>query len=126
MQKALCRAATFPQPATDSQQAGAFWLPLVPKGDVIGRDGRAWKNDNVEDVINHTELPFMLDTDHESELSHNTQAKGWFTELRFNEDTQFIEGLLELNDLGRQAVEQKHYKYYSPCIVIKYDYNNHH
>ena len=110
----LCSATNFPLITNNESE---LWIPLIPEGTVQGRDGRNWTNPNAQAVINQTKLPFMLDADHESELSTNTQAQGWFTALRFNEKTRFIEGKLELNDLGRNAIENKHYKFYSPAFM---------
>lgn len=112
----LCSATNFPLITNNENE---FWIPLIPEGVVQGRDGRNWVNPNAQAVINQTKLPFMLDADHESELSTNTQAQGWFTALRFNEKTRFIEGKLELNDLGKNSIENKHYKFYSPAFLHK-------
>ncbi|MBR0573690.1 MULTISPECIES: phage protease [Pasteurellaceae] len=94
---------------------GDLWLPLIPIGQVTGRDGRTWNNHNPELVIERTKLPFILDIDHQSELSTNTAASGWIVELAI--EGNHIKGRLELNDLGKTAIENKHYKFYSPAFL---------
>ncbi|MBS9781107.1 MAG: hypothetical protein KGV56_01290 [Gammaproteobacteria bacterium] len=91
-----------------------MWLPLIPaQGDFSGRDGRKWAVTNAQAVIDETELPFLLDVEHASETSDDTSASGWFTELKI-EDGQVL-GKLELNQKGKQLIDDKTYKFYSPA-----------
>ena len=99
------------------------WVPLIPVGDVIGRDGRKWQN-NAEQVIAHTvatnrEQP--LDYEHSTELKapkgEEAPAAGWFKEYRINNG--HIEARLELNPRGLASVQNREYRYLSP--VFQYD-----
>lgn len=111
---ALCR--TLP---SDINADEGIWLPLVPIGAFAGRDGRSWTNSDPEAVINNTTLPFVLDIDHASELTANTEASGWVTKLKIQEDHIF--GWLEFNALGKKAIDEKRYKFYSPAFNVTKD-----
>lgn len=111
---ALCR--TLP---SDINADEGIWLPLVPIGAFAGRDGRSWTNSDPEAVINNTTLPFVLDIDHASELTANTEASGWVTQLKIQEDHIF--GWLEFNALGKKAIDEKRYKFYSPAFNVTKD-----
>ena len=105
----LCRRL----PSEVSADEG-MWLPLIPIGAFTGRDGRSWTNANPEQVVKNTTLPFILDNDHASEVTANTQASGWITQLKVEKD--HILGLLELNTLGKESIDDKRYKFYSPAF----------
>lgn len=111
---ALCR--TLP---SDVNADEGIWLPLVPIGAFAGRDGRSWINSDPDAVINNTTLPFVLDIDHASELTPNTEASGWVTQLKIQEDHIF--GWLEFNALGKKAIDEKRYKFYSPAFNVTKD-----
>lgn len=111
---ALCR--TLP---SDIDADKGIWLPLVPIGAFSGRDGRSWNNSAPEAVINNTVLPFVLDIDHASELTPNTEASGWVTQLKIEDD--HIYGWLEFNALGKKAIDEKRYKFYSPAFNVTKD-----
>ena len=110
----LCRSLP-----SDINAEEGIWLPLVPIGAFTGRDGRSWTNSDPEAVINNTTLPFVLDIDHASELTPNTEASGWVTKLKIQEDHIF--GWLEFNALGKKAVDEKRYKFYSPAFNVTKD-----
>lgn len=106
---ALCRSLP-----SDTNADSGIWLPLIPIGAFAGRDGRSWTNGNPEQVVKNTVLPFILDVDHASEITANTEASGWITELKI--ENNHILGLLELNSVGKQAIDDKRYKFYSPAF----------
>ncbi|MBS9777625.1 MAG: hypothetical protein KGV50_02570 [Gammaproteobacteria bacterium] len=95
------------------------WIPLIPVGAFAGKDKRSWNNKNPEDVIVNTDLPIALDIDHRSELTMDTAACGWITELKL-ENNQ-IYGKLELNNIGQEKIQNKHYKFYSPAFLHTQD-----
>ena len=111
---ALCR--TLP---SDINADEGIWLPLVPIGAFAGRDGRSWNNSDPEAVIKNSVLPFVLDIDHASELTANTEASGWVTKLKIEQDHIF--GWLEFNPLGKKAIDEKRYKFYSPAFNVNKD-----
>lgn len=100
------------------------WVPLIPVGEVVGRDGRAWRNPAPEQVIANTKATNRqqpLDYEHSTELKapkgEEAPAAGWFTDYRLNNG--FIEGKLELNARGLASVANREYRYLSP--VFRYD-----
>ncbi|PNK59458.1 phage protease [Psychrobacter sp. FDAARGOS_221] len=111
---ALCRSLP-----SDSNTDSGLWLPLIPIGKFSGRDGRSWNNSDPEAVIKNTTLPFILDIDHASETTPNTEASGWITQLKI--ENNHILGLLELNGLGKQVIADKRYKFYSPAFNVTKD-----
>lgn len=98
------------------------WVQLVPAGEVIGRDGRKWNNDQPETVLeSFTELARDLPIDIEHSTEHKAPkgdpapATGWIKELQ-NRNGE-IWGRAEWNGAGRQMVEGKEYRYLSPVIL---------
>lgn len=99
------------------------WVPLIPVGEVLGRDGRKWQN-NAEQVIAHTvamNRDQPLDYEHSTELKapkgEEAPAAGWFKEYRIANG--HIEARLELNPRGLASVQNREYRYLSP--VFQYD-----
>lgn len=111
---ALCRSLP-----SDANADSGLWLPLIPIGAFAGRDGRNWNNSDPAAVIKNTTLPFILDIDHASETTPNTEASGWITQLKI--ENNHILGLLELNSRGKQVIEDKRYKFYSPAFNVTKD-----
>lgn len=103
------------------------WVPMIPVGDVVGRDGRAWSNPNPEQVIANTlasgrqqPLDWEHSTQHQAPKGKPAPAAAWFTEYRVNNG--FIEGRLEFTAAGKASVANREYRYISP--VFRFDANN--
>ncbi len=97
------------------------WVPLIPVGDVVGRDGRHWTNNNPDQVIAatlSTNRDQPLDYEHATELKapngDEAPAAGWFKDYRVRNG--HIEGQLELNPRGAASVAGKEYRYLSPVF----------
>ena len=105
------------------------YLPLLPKPTlkadgnlwVTGVDGRAWTLNNPQEIIElhqtlSLEVPF--DFEHSTELKapngEPAPATGWIKEISLR-DGQII-GKVEWTDIGKNALQNKEYKYYSPAI----------
>lgn len=97
------------------------WVPLIPAGEVVGRDGRAWSNPDPAQVIantkaNNREQP--LDYEHSTDLKapkgEPAPAAGWFADYRVANG--FIEGRLQLNPNGLASVKNREYRYLSPVF----------
>lgn len=100
------------------------WLPLVPAGSFTGRDGRTWQNANPQAVIDATravgrDIPW--DIEHATELKgpkgEAAPAQAWnpLSDLEVRDGV--IWGKVDWNDAGRQLIENKSYKYYSPAFL---------
>ena len=98
-------------------------LPLIPAGSFSGRDGRTWQNSDPQAVINETrrvgrDVP--LDIEHATELKgpkgEPAPAQAWIKVDQLEVRNGTVWGRVEWNDHGRQLVESKSYKYYSPAF----------
>lgn len=97
------------------------WLPMIPAGNFIGRDGRSWVNDNPAAVIatslRYPKLPF--DAEHSTEikgpLGEEAPAYAWIDAMRVNEDGS-IDAHIEWTPDGEALVRGKKYRYYSPAF----------
>ncbi|MCW7552588.1 phage protease [Endozoicomonas gorgoniicola] len=107
---------------TESGQAPE-WLPLIPAGQFSGQDGRTWHNSNPEAVLARTrnvgrDVPW--DIEHATELKgpkgEAAPAQAWIKLSDLEVRDGAIWGRVEWNDSGRQLVEGKSYKYYSPAF----------
>lgn len=104
------------------------WIELVPHGAVAGADGRAFLNDKPNDFIAHSlklqriKGSWAVDFDHQIQLATNPMAggrapaAGWISELQSKEGS--IWGKVEWTDLGREAIEKKHYRGISPVFAF--------
>lgn len=95
---------------------------LIPAGRVTGRDGRAWNNDTPQAILAHfaglgMELP--VDVEHSTELKapkgEPAPAAGWVKGLEMRDGA--VWGRIEWNQLGRELVGGKQYRYLSPVIL---------
>jgi phage I-like protein len=103
-------------------------INLLPKpledGTVPGRDGRYWKLSNPDAVLAASntyakEFGAPLDEGHKMYFAPGSPAFGWFQSYAAN-GSGGIDGLNELNNLGANAIDNKHYRYAS--VVFDYDF----
>ena len=98
-------------------------LEIIPAGaSVVGRDGRAWKNTNPQKVAeaSNKRLPLLpIDINHATDLSApkggESPAYGWFKNLNAEKDGS-VWAEVEWNELGRDALLSKKYRYISPVF----------
>jgi len=100
------------------------WVPLIPAGDVKGRDGRSWKNNEPESILHSfdefdQDLPIDIEhsTEHKAPKGEPAPAVGWIKELE-NRDGE-IWGRADWNGTGKELVGEQAYRYVSPVIVYK-------
>jgi phage I-like protein len=90
-------------------------IKISPIGDVIGVDGRAYKIDGaaVTASINKGGVDLPLDENH-----FFGPACGWFAynSIELREDG--IYAALELNEVGKDLVDKKKYRYLSPAYLM--------
>ena len=118
-------ALNFVQMPDDDQTLAPDEIELVPGGHFGGRDGRSWHNPTPQAVIEATrrygrDIP--IDIEHATEIKapkgEPAPAQAWI-----RRDALFIRngavwGTVEWNDSGRQYVESKGYRYYSPAFYF--------
>jgi len=98
-------------------------IEVIPSGaSVIGRDGRSWKNLNPAKVADasNKRLPLLpIDINHATDLSApkggESPACGWFKSLCARKDGS-VWADVEWNDLGKEALSAKKYRYLSPVF----------
>lgn len=90
-------------------------VKICPVGEVIGIDKRVFVIDGETVLKNSIDrgIDIALNKNH-----YDSEAYGWFplSSLILKDDG--IYGKLELNDLGKIAVENKHYRYLSPELNV--------
>ncbi|OOZ41661.1 hypothetical protein BOW53_02995 [Solemya pervernicosa gill symbiont] len=105
------------------------WVELIPAGpEVIGRDKRAWLNDNPQGVLDYLhalqqeagrDLPF--DWEHATELKapqgEKAPATGWGKAFEIRDGA--IWARVEWTENGRNAIAAKEYRYLSPVLVFE-------
>lgn len=102
-------------------------LQLIPAGSFKGRDGRAWNNDQPDQVIALSEklrLPvgYCIDVDHALDYAANEKvggeapAYGWISQLENRGGA--IWGKVEWTELGAKAVNGKTYRGLSPVFAF--------
>ncbi|WP_216364959.1 MULTISPECIES: phage protease [unclassified Roseobacter] len=101
------------------------WIQLTPAGpDIEGRDGRKWVLPNPEEVVaafkrNAADLP--VDFEHATQVKgpkgEAAPAIGWIKDLEVRSGA--IWGRVEWNEVGRQAIASKGYRYISPVFTFK-------
>jgi len=104
-------------------------ISLLPKpledGTIPGRDGRCWKLSDSNKVIAVSNAYIAsngapLDEGHKMYYTPDAPAFGWFTSFVVNADGG-IDGVLELNNLGLDAIDNKHYRYASAAFEFDFE-----
>lgn len=93
------------------------WVLLIPAGDFHGDDGRTWSNSSPEQVIANSDLDNIpWDIEHATHLKgakgEPAPAYGWISKLEVRDGE--IWGLPEFNVDGKEIIEKRSYRYYSP------------
>ena len=96
-------------------------IQLLPRGDVIGRDGRQWLNSLPEDIIaafHRHEGPIGIDYEHSFDLAENgpTPAAGWIDQMEIKDGE--IWGTVSWTPKAKEYVENEEYKFISPSIYF--------
>jgi phage I-like protein len=90
-------------------------IKISPIGNVVGVDGRGFIID-AKEVVKNTQknkIDIVLNENH-----WGSKANGWFALNSLEIRSDGIYADLSLNDLGKPAVENKHYRYLSPEYMI--------
>ena len=100
-------------------------VPLCPisknKELVTGRDKRAYliQGKKVAEATNAVGADVVLDCEHESYGMGKAPAYGWLSHFRVQNG--FISADIEYTDIGREAIEKRHFRYLSPSFLMKND-----
>lgn len=90
-------------------------IKICPVGEVMGIDKRVFIIDGKTVLKNSIDrgIDIALNKNH-----FDSEAYGWFSLNSLILKDDGIYGKLELNNLGLEAVENKHYRYLSPELVV--------
>ena len=95
------------------------WVHLIPspdaEGSVNARDGRTFRVDDVQAVISASNLPLLMDYEHDSEIGGSTKAAGWIIALEAR--SSGLWGRIDWSEQGKADIAAKHYRYLSPVIL---------
>lgn len=102
------------------------WIELIPAGlDVIGADGRAWRNDAPDQVVaafNARHVPLVIDwehaTEHRAPQGLDAPAAGWIDQIE-NRAGAIWGHVKEWTARARQALESREYRFLSPVFVYE-------
>jgi phage I-like protein len=105
------------------------WVEVIPAGvNVKGLDGRQWLNDQPQGILNHfTELKqagreLVFDFEHSTELKapngDQAPASGWGVDMQ-QRDNGSIWVKVDWNELGRNSIAGKEYRYLSPVLIYE-------
>ncbi|EJL6420090.1 peptidase [Vibrio cholerae] len=107
----------------EDKATNTVWLPMIPAGDVIGRDGRTWKNSNPDAIVAAFDSKLPFDIEHATEIrgpeGKEADAAGWILALENRNGEVWAQ--VEWNYIGQYKIRDKLYCYYSPAF--HYDSN---
>jgi len=97
------------------------WILLVPAGDIVARDGRAFSNrtpDVVVTAFREDRKDMPVDYEHATQLRApeglSAPAVAWVKDIEVRDGALW--GQVDWNREGREAVESKSYRYISPVV----------
>lgn len=122
----LCVAFNFALPDDGTLPE---WVELIPAGEqVVGIDGRAWLNDKPQAIIDYfTALQsrgrdLVFDYEHATELKapkgEAAPAAAWGKQMEIRAGGA-IWSKPNWNEIGRNSVERKEYRYLSPVLIFE-------
>lgn len=90
------------------------WVHCLPGGpDIVARDGRRFRVEDLAAVVRNTELPLLVDWEHRSD-GDDTRAAGWIEELQVRPDGLW--GRARWTPSGREHVVKQDYRFLSPVV----------
>jgi phage I-like protein len=112
---------TFARKKGDAEEQ---WIHIMPFGPVVtARDGRTFQISDLLKVAAHTELPLLIDWEHDSEFGR-TRAAGWVEELEIQNTGEGdfprpgLWGRAAWTDDGSRDVSTKSYRFLSPTLLL--------
>lgn len=101
-------------------QASETWVHCLPGGpDIVARDGRRFRVEDLHAVARNTETPLLVDWEHRSN-GEDTRAAGWIEEFRVEPasagERAGLWGRVKWTPSGRNHVVQQDYRFLSPVV----------
>ncbi len=111
----------------DTIDNGESEVQITTIGKVIGTgpDGKPVEQNLTEDALKklaekHKDDELLVDADHESETTTNTEAKGWLSGIKFIPG-KGLWGKIKWTDIGRKLVENRVFRWLSPSWYLNKD-----
>ena len=111
----------------DTIDNGESEVQITTIGKVIGTgpDGKPVEQNLTEDALKklaekHKDDEILVDQDHESETTTNTEAKGWLSGIKFIPG-KGLWGKIKWTDIGRKLVENRVFRWLSPSWYLNKD-----
>jgi phage I-like protein len=96
------------------------WIQVLPFGQSIqARDGRKFTIQDAHEVVKNTELPLLIDRDHQS-VDGESLAAGWIEELQVR-DGDGVWGRAAWTPKGAEQVKSREFRFLSPVVLGKRD-----
>lgn len=73
-----------------------------------------------ENIVNAFDKELIVDVDHQSELTDNTEAAGWLTTLKVDEEKGLV-GDIKVSELGAKLLNGLNYRFGSPAFLLDED-----
>lgn len=111
----------------DTIDNGESEVQITTIGKVVGTgpDGEPVEQNLTEDALKklaekHKDDEILVDQDHESETTTNTEAKGWLSGIKFIPG-KGLWGKIKWTDIGRKLVENRVFRWLSPSWYLNKD-----
>lgn len=98
-------------------------VQITPYGDYdnVTTDGREvtqhCDKQAFENIVNAFDKELIVDVDHQSELTDNTEAAGWITTLKVDEEKGLV-GDIKVSELGAKLLNGLNYRFGSPAFLL--------
>lgn len=73
-----------------------------------------------ENIVNAFDKELIVDVDHQSELTDNTEAAGWLTTVKVDEEKGLV-GDIKVSELGAKLLNGLNYRFGSPAFLLDED-----
>lgn len=104
------------------------FIHVYPGGSFVeGNDGRTFRMDDVELVLNGTQFPLRIDLEHESVFGGSTKSYGWIDRIEYQETAEGTHrapgfwGHVEWTPQGHEIVEEGEYRFLSPVLWVAWN-----
>lgn len=70
-----------------------------------------------ENIVNAFDKELIVDVDHQSELTDNTEAAGWLTSVKVDDEKGLV-GDIKVSELGAKLLNGLNYRFGSPAFLL--------
>lgn len=73
-----------------------------------------------DSIVNSFDKELIVDVDHQSELTDNTEAAGWITTVKVDDEKGLV-GDIKVSELGAKLLNGLNYRFGSPAFLLDQD-----